>query len=211
MTTAQRLADFFCISERLETEERLTRTSCGNNQVVAAHSWNMAIMALAIRPYLKHDVNMERVLELCLLHDLPEAIAHDIPLHEQTPDIKAQKNIDETRAVAKITELLQTDFVQSRFQEYESRQTPEARLVKLLDVLDTGIQHMCAQDLSYVTKYDDGFYWKLFFSDKFMLDFNYEPIMRDVYDEIRARVEKRLSQEQNIDIKTFIINPKDSK
>ena len=36
MTTAQRLTDFFCIAEKLETEKRLTRTSNGDNQVVAA-------------------------------------------------------------------------------------------------------------------------------------------------------------------------------
>ena len=204
MTTAKRLTDFFCISERLETEKRLTRTSCGDNQVVAAHSWNMAIMALAIKPYLTHAVNMERVVHLCLLHDLPEAIAHDIPLHEQTESIKAQKHQDEKDAVGTMTDLLQTDFVQSAFDEYEKRETPEARLVKLLDVMDTGIQHMCAKDLAYVASYQNGFYWKLFFSDKFATDFDYEPILREIYDEVRARVVNRLKKEQNMDIDEFI-------
>lgn len=204
MTTAKRLTDFFCISEKLETEKRLTRTSSGDNQVVAAHSWNMAIMALAIKPYLIHVVNMERVLELCLLHDLPEAISHDIPLHEQTESIKKQKYINEQHAVDTIMSLLQDDWVKARFDEYEAKQTPEARLVKLLDVLDTGIQHMCAKDLVYVTKYDNGFYWKLFFSNKFMTGFDYEPVLREIYDEIRGRVEKRLINEQNLDINRFI-------
>ena len=204
MTTAKRLTDFFCIAEKLETEKRLTRTSSGDNQVVAAHSWNMAVMALAVKPYLTHDVNMERVLELCLLHDLPEAIAHDIPLHEQTESVKKQKYINEQHAVDTIISLLQNDWVKFRFDEYEAKQTPEARLVKLLDVLDTGIQHMCAKDLAYVTKYDNGFYWKLFFSDKFMTGFDYEPVLREIYDEIRGRVEKRLINEQNLDINNFI-------
>lgn len=204
MTVAKRLTDFFCITEKLETEKRLTRTSSGDNQVVAAHSWNMAVMALAIKPYLTHVFNMERVLELCLLHDLPEAIAHDIPLHEQTEVIKKQKHENEKNAVDTITSLLQTDLVKSRFDEYEARQTPEAQLVKLLDVLDTGIQHMCAKDLTYVTKCDNGFYWKLFFSNNFMTCFDYEPVLREIYDEIRNRVKKRLSEEQNLDANIFI-------
>jgi len=203
MTTAKRLTDFFCIAEKLETEKRLTRTSSGDNQVVAAHSWNMAIMALAVKPYLTHDVNMERVLELCLLHDLPEAIAHDIPLHEQTESIKKQKYINEQHAVDNITSLLQTDLMKSGFDEYEAKQTPEARLVKLLDVLDTGIQHMCAKDITYITDCENSFYWKLFFSNKYTSMFDYEPIIQDIYKEIRSRVIDRLKQEQNINAEIF--------
>ena len=94
------LVDFFEIAERLECEYRLTRTSDGNQQTVAAHSWNMLMMAMVLRPYLKKSVNMERVYELCVLHDLPEAITHDIPLHEQTDSVRVQKRINESDAVA---------------------------------------------------------------------------------------------------------------
>ena len=95
MTTARNLADFLKIAEKLECENRLTRMSDGRNQSVASHSWNMAMMAIAIRLHLTRAVNLERVLELCVLHDLPEAIAHDVPLHEQTSEIKEQKRIHE--------------------------------------------------------------------------------------------------------------------
>ena len=58
MTVAKNLTDFFTISERLECELRLTRMSDGNMQAVASHSWNMIMMAIALRPYLKNPVNM---------------------------------------------------------------------------------------------------------------------------------------------------------
>ena len=204
MTVAKNLTDFFTISERLESEQRLTRLSDGNQQTVASHSWNMIMMAIALRPYLKTPVNMETVLELCALHDLPESIAHDIPLHQQTPDVKAKKHIDEQRAINEIDTLLQDKRVMTRFDEYELRQSSESKLVKLLDILDTCVQHMCTQELSYVGQYNDNFYWRAFFADSFAKQFDYEPILRSVFDEIRERVAARLKQELNIDYRVFI-------
>ena len=203
MTVAKNLTDFFTISERLECEMRLTRMSNGNEQSVASHSWNMIMMAIALRPYLKNPVNMEAVMELCAIHDLPEAIAHDIPLHQQTAEIKQPKHIKEEQAINSINSLLQDELIIARFNEYDLRQSPESKLVKLLDVLDTGIQHMCCKDLSYVGTFQDNFYWKLFFSDSFANAFDYEPILRSVYDEVRARVAARLKQELGIDAEQF--------
>lgn len=203
MTNARNLADFFQIAEKLECEYRLTRMSDGQNQAVASHSWNMAMMAIALRPHLTRPINMERVLELCVLHDLPESITHDVPLHEQTDEIKEQKHIDEQRAINTINDLLQDERIADEFGEYELRQSPESRLVKLLDVLDTCVQHMCASDLSYVGTFKDNFYWRAFFSDSFANQFDYEPVLRRIYDEVRERVATRLKNELNIDYHIF--------
>lgn len=196
----QNVVDFFQIAEKLECEYRLTRMSDGQLQSVAAHSWNMAMMAMVLCPYLKKSVNMERVYELCLLHDLPEAIAHDVPLHEQTDAVRAQKHIDERVAMAQIVSLLKNDNMRARFDEYDSRQSYESQLVKALDVLDTAVQHMCAQDLSYVGEYADGFYWKMFFGDKITAVFDFEPLLRLVFDEMRRRVAERIELDLGIDV-----------
>ncbi|MBO5946842.1 MAG: HD domain-containing protein [Alphaproteobacteria bacterium] len=198
------LVDFFEIAERLECEYRLTRMSDGAQQSVAAHSWNMAMMAMVLRPYLKNSVNMERVYELCMLHDLPEAIAHDVPLHEQTDSVRVQKHNNECAAVARIVALLRNNDIRARFDEYDARQSYESRLVKALDVLDTAVQHMCAQDLAYVGEYADGFYWKMFFSDEIATVFDFEPVLRNVFDEIRRRVALRLKNELGLDKRDLI-------
>lgn len=204
MTSAKELTDFFTISERLECEPRLTRMSNGECQTVASHSWNMIMMAITLKPYLKNQVNMEIVMELCALHDLPESIAHDIPLHQQTAEIKQKKHIQENAAINTINTLLDNADIAARFDEYELRQSPESKLVKLLDVLDTGVQHMCAKDLSYIGTFNDNFYWRLFFADSFAKQFDYEPMLRRVYDEIRERIAVRLRQELGVDYTQFI-------
>ena len=199
----EKIVDFLQIAEKLECEYRLTRMSDGRCQAVASHSWNMAMMAMVLRPYLKTPVDMLRVLHMCLLHDLPEAIAHDVPLHQQTPQVRAEKHVRESLAIEQIVGMLNDDDIRSCMIEYEARQTPEAQLVKALDVLDTGIQHMCARDLAYVGEFDDNFYWKMFFDDEFVRMFDFEPVLRQVIDEVRTRVADRLRNEQGIDIKVF--------
>ena len=193
------VVDFFEIAEKLECEYRLTRMSDGAPQAVASHSWNMAMMAMVLKPYLKNPVNMELVYEFCLLHDLPEAIVHDVPLHEQTDSVRVQKRINECAAIGQIVDLLKSDEVRARFDEYDMRESYESKLVKALDVLDTAVQHMCTKDLSYIGKYADGFYWRMFFGDKITTVFDFEPVLRVVFDEIRSRVMSRLKNELGLD------------
>ena len=147
---------------------------------------------------------MERVMEMCALHDLPEAIIHDVPLHKQTPDVRAKKRAQESGAVSQITDLLGNEKIRNVLDEYEERKSYEARLVKAIDVFDVALQHLCAADLKYVGAYDDNFYWKLFFSDNLASGFDFEPALRDVFDEIRRRVSGRLLKEQGIDSSVFM-------
>ncbi len=198
------IVDFFQIAERLECEYRLTRMSDGAPQAVASHSWNMAMMAMVLRPYLNNAVNMERVYELCLLHDLPEAIAHDVPLHEQTDAVRVKKHLDEQAAVKQIVGLLDDNEIRARFDEYDARTSAESRLVKALDVLDTAVQHLCAQDLAYIGSFADNFYWKMFFSSDFARFFDFEPAVRGVFDEMKNRVAARLKAELGVDAGDFI-------
>ena len=191
------IVDFLTIAEKLECEYRLTRMSDDMPQAVASHSWNMAMISMVLQPYFQNDYDMRRVMELCLIHDLPEAIAHDIPLHEQTPQVREQKHAAETAAVKQILGILQNERIADLFAEYEARQSKE--LVKALDIMDTAVQHMCAKDLAYVGSFDNGFYWKLFFDDEFAKMFDFEPVLRRVLDEIRGRVSVRLKDELGID------------
>lgn len=198
------IVDFLKIAERLECEYRLTRMSDNNQQAVASHSWNMAMMAVAMEPYFTRKYDMEKVLKLCVLHDLPEAIAHDVPLHQQDDACRMEKSMQEACAVRKIMDMIQNPDVEDCFDEYEKRVSPESKLVKALDRLDTTVQHLCAKDLKYVGEYNDNFYWKLFFSDEFAACFDFEPILKAVFKEIRRRVSDRLKNELGIDSNSFV-------
>lgn len=204
MIDVQAITDFLTVAERLESEPRLTRTSGGAPQMVASHSWNMAMMAMAFRPYLQTPVDMGRVIELCLIHDLPEAICHDVPYHTQTPDVRARKAAAESAAIEQINALLGDSHIQDLFAEYEARQTPESKLAKGLDIMDTGVQHMCARDLKYICDCQDGYYWRVFFSEDYASLLDFEPVLRTIWNEIRRRAAARLRDELDIDAAIYI-------
>ena len=132
-----KLVDFFAIAEKLECEYRTTRMSDGAQQSVASHSWNMIIIAIALQPHLTQRPNMERVMEMCALHDLPEAIIHDVPLHKQTPDVRAKKRAQESGAVSQITDLLGNEKIRNVLDEYEEQvEDPDASVLDRLSADD---------------------------------------------------------------------------
>lgn len=113
-------------------------------ETVASHSWQMAIMALKLAQNQKgYDFN--KVIKLCLCHDLGESVIGDIIPN----DVRyADKNVSEQKAIDVISEECDFSELKALFQEYETNQTPEAQLAHDLDKLD-----MYAQSLDYEVKH----------------------------------------------------------
>lgn len=115
---------------------------------VASHSWNMALMALSVSGYVmdtKYD--FDKVIKLCLCHDLAESEIGDITPHEKS---YKEKGKIEKAAMLKLAEI--SDFPEAYwlFLEYEEQKTPEAKLTHDLDKLD-----MYTQAKDYQKKYPD--------------------------------------------------------
>ena len=65
---------------RLKTATRHCWTASGRQESVADHSWRMALMALLLskEPEFR-ELDLDRVIRMCLIHDLGEAFTGDIP------------------------------------------------------------------------------------------------------------------------------------
>lgn len=109
------------------------RSGVENPESVAAHSWGMAVLALRLAP---KELNLERVLSLCLVHDLPEVRVGDLTPHDDTSN-KAEL---EHKAMSEMA----PQWL-SLFEEYEAGDTPEAKYVKQIDKLDMGLQAVLYQ------------------------------------------------------------------
>ncbi len=114
-------------------------------ETVASHSWRMAVMALQKQDELKKlGVNVDHVIQMCLLHDVSEAIVGDIvPEHHQTADkkiSKQEKYILETKAIENMADKYNFAKLKTIFNEYEEQKTLEATVVKNLDKLDMLLQ-----------------------------------------------------------------------
>jgi 5'-deoxynucleotidase YfbR-like HD superfamily hydrolase len=141
------LLDFLRAAESLKTVSRSGYTSAGRPESVAEHTWRLSLMALVLAPEFP-EVDFARLIKICLVHDLGEAIGGDIPAPEQArraaAGAAAGKAADERRDLVTLLQPLPASLreeITALWDEYEAAQSPEARLAKALDKLETILQH----------------------------------------------------------------------
>jgi len=131
--------DALHIAERLKDATRHCTTSNRRPESVAEHSWRMALMAYFIRDEFP-DADMDKVVRMCLIHDLGEAFTGDIPTFNKT---KADEENEEAlldRWVCALPDSLSKDM-RALYAEMNARETVEAKIYKALDGLEAVIQH----------------------------------------------------------------------
>ena len=141
--TSQAILRSLQLSEGLKRELRHSWLSDGRRESVAEHCWNMSFLAILVHPHLEHRVDLERVLQMVIVHDLVEAEAGDVPFFEVS-ERQSSKMARETAAMEKISKVLPLPSgapIAALWHEFEEQQTPEAKLVKALDNLEVQIQH----------------------------------------------------------------------
>src|SRR4051812_28875790 len=141
------ILDFLRAAESLKTATRSGWTTAGQPESVAEHTWRLCLMALVLRPAFP-DLDFARLVKICIVHDLGEAIGGDIPAPEQAKR-GASKSDDERRDLLTLLEPLpqeQRAEILGLWDEYETAATPEARLAKGLDKLETILQHTQGQN-----------------------------------------------------------------
>ena len=133
--------DFLRAAERLKNVTRSAWTSDGHRESAAEHTWRLCLMAMLLAGEFP-GVDVARLLKICIVHDLGEAIGGDVPAPEQDPaSAKShQERADLLTLLAPLPERLRTEIT-ALWDEYEAAATPEARLAKALDKLETILQH----------------------------------------------------------------------
>ena len=136
------IIDFLRATESLKTATRSGWTSAGRQESVAEHTWRLCLMAVVLHPAFP-EVDFARLIRICIVHDLGEAIGGDVPAPEQARR-GASKAADERRDLLMLLEPLPVglrDEIAGLWDEYEAAQSPEAKLAKALDKLETILQH----------------------------------------------------------------------
>lgn len=131
--------DFLNVIEKLKCNTRHSWTSSGRRESVAEHSWRLAVMAMLCRDEYP-SLDIDRVIKMCLIHDLGEAITGDIPSFYKTEsnELAEEKAID--KIIAMLPEPYNAEF-KSLFAEITEKSTPEAKLFKALDNMEAVISH----------------------------------------------------------------------
>ena len=127
------------LSEKLKDVPRHCVTSGGRRESVAEHSWRTALMAYLVADEFP-GADMDKVIKMCLIHDMGEAFTGDIPVFKKT---KADEEREEELLfswVSTLPEPYKSEF-DSLYREMAERKTVEARIYKAMDSLEAVIQH----------------------------------------------------------------------
>lgn len=140
---------------------------------VAAHTWRLCMLILAIHEHLSKKLDLSKAIELALIHDLPEVIAGDPSSmgedglgkgsHSYDKNIAMQQSIVEADAANKLFSVLpekEKKHLLELWQEFDSLQSYEAKVVKALDRIECMIQvleyrrgHMFSNHLDFTIKH----------------------------------------------------------
>ena len=133
------LLDILSVAEKLKCVTRHCDTSTGRRESVAEHSWRIALMAMLLKPEFP-EADMDKVIRMCLIHDLGEAFTGDIPTFHKSQAHEAAEKEAYDSWVQSLPGGTREEFA-ALLAEMEALQTPEAKIYKALDKLEAVIQH----------------------------------------------------------------------
>lgn len=126
-------------ANRLKDTTRHCWTPENRHESVADHSWRLALTAFFLRDEFP-DMDMDKVIKMCLIHDLGECFTGDIPSFLKTDaDTEKEDSLLE-RWVSGLPAPYNAEMGEL-YAEMNALQTPEAKLYKALDKLEAVIQH----------------------------------------------------------------------
>jgi len=133
--------DFLRKAERLKDTLRSAYTTSGRTESVAEHTWRLTLLVITFADKLP-DVDLLKLLKICILHDMGEAIDGDIPAPLQSPAAsKSEKERNDFLVLVEaLPDAVKFEFL-SLWDEYEDGGSPEARAAKALDKLEMILQH----------------------------------------------------------------------
>ena len=137
-----KITDYIKIMNTFEAMKRNTRHSWlsdGRHESVAEHSWRITVMAYFVKDEFP-EADIDKVIKMCLFHDIGEAFTGDIPAFIKT----SEDEITEENAVDKYILTLPEEYrneLTLLFDEMNKLETLEARIYKALDKMETLIQH----------------------------------------------------------------------
>ena len=106
----------------------------GRRENDADYAWHMAIMAYLLQEYANQEVDIGRVMILCLIHDIVEIEAGDTYAYDE--EAKKTQAERERKAAEHLFAMLPEDqcrMMHELFDEFEHGDTPEARFARAMD------------------------------------------------------------------------------
>ena len=147
---ARELLDALQIAERLKDATRHCYTKNGRHESVAEHSWMMTLMAYFMKDEFP-EVDMDKVVQMCIIHDLGECFTGDIPTFDKT---KAHEENEENLLYSWVRTLPENyaNEMIALYEEMAERKTIESKIYKAIDGLEALTQHNISDLSTWIPK-----------------------------------------------------------
>ena len=136
---AREYLEILHVAERLKDTPRHCTTSKRRVESVAEHSWRVSLMAFLLKNEFP-DTDMDKVVNMCLIHDLGECFTGDIPTFDKTDTDRDNEDMLLQKWVDTMPAEVSGEF-SALFEEMNRKETKEAKLFNALDKLEALTQH----------------------------------------------------------------------
>ncbi len=127
------------VAEKLKDTPRHCTTSEGRTESVAEHSWRISLMAFLLRSEFP-EADIDKVIRMCLIHDLGECFTGDIPTFIKTDNDRDVEDSLLNQWVKSLPEEISKEL-NLLYAEMDAQKTVESKIYKALDKLEALIQH----------------------------------------------------------------------
>ncbi|MBE6072725.1 MAG: HD domain-containing protein [Clostridium butyricum] len=189
---ARKLMSALHIAEKLKDTTRHCYTSGGRHESVAEHSWRISLMAYWVADEFP-EADMNKVIKMCLIHDLGECFTGDIPTFMKT-------SVDETKEENLLyawVETLPNNYKKEMvalYKEMAERKTIEAKIFKAMDSLEALIQH---NESDIKTWSDNEYDLNLTYADDKV---SFSTFLKELRQIIREETIEKIESSKNINI-----------
>ena len=143
---------FIAYLDQLKNVVRINGLFDGSRQEnTAEHSWHAALSALILAPYADEDIQINRVIQMLLIHDLIEIEAGDTFVYD--PQAMAKQEQAEQEAAEIVFNQLPSplsETLRALWEEFEARATPEAKFAKSIDRFLPIYSNICNSGFSWL-------------------------------------------------------------
>ncbi|MBI3957006.1 MAG: HD domain-containing protein [Candidatus Kerfeldbacteria bacterium] len=116
----------------------------------AEHSWHLAMMALVLLPYAREKVDPLTIVTMALIHDIPEIIAGDAYIYDETArEAAVAKEQDAANVLFGMLPPDQAARLRELWDDFTECRTPEARFVAAIDRLQPVLQNIHSKGIMW--------------------------------------------------------------
>lgn len=134
--------------EKMKKTFRMTKViGLDRRENDAEHSYHISIMALILKKYAKSDIDVNKVIQMLLIHDLVEIYAGDTFAYDEKANLdKTKRELDAMRKIKDQLSFDTSNLIESLWLEFEKRESKESKFANAMDRLQPILSNIHAKN-----------------------------------------------------------------